>query len=149
MLEISTSERNFLRNSSKTLLADLIWRDKSNIRVDPFMGVRSGSLSLTANQRANRAEVDVTKSFLAELMFSIYKPQELGVIDYHGPHRTYNRELLGAVNLTIDATDERSRQHALYNYSNKYANLKSEMASAYVRHLLAKQAAPSLPSDDS
>src|SRR5207249_9621288 len=36
----------------------------------------------------------------------------------------------------------------LYNYANKYANLKSEMASAYIRHLLGKEANPELPTDD-
>src|SRR5262249_43443257 len=35
---------------------------------------------------------------------------------------------------------KRLREHALYGYGNKYANIKSEMASTYVRDLLASQA---------
>ena len=86
---------------------------------------------------------------LLELLFSTYEPQSLGIVDYHGPYRNYNRERLGSINLTIEASEERLKQHALYNYSNKYANLKTEMGSAYVRHLLSRQADPSIPSDDS
>ena len=49
---------------------------------------------------------------------------------------------MGSINLTIEAAEQQQRlkQHALYNYTNKYANLKTEMGSAYVRHLLARQA---------
>jgi len=90
----------------------------------------------------------VERNLLLELLLSTYEPKKLGVIDYHGPHRIYNRERLANINLTIESTEERLRQHALYNYANKYANLKSEMASAYIRHLLAKEAKPDLPIDD-
>lgn len=59
------------------------------------------------------------------------------------------REQIGGINLSIESDDERLRQSALYNYSNKYANLKTEMAGSYVRHLLAKQANPAAEEDDS
>jgi hypothetical protein len=87
---------------------------------------------------------DVKANPLLELVLSTYEPHKLGVIDYHGPHRNYNRERLGSINLTIESTEERLRQHALYNYVNKYANLKAEMASAFIRHILGKQANPEL-----
>lgn len=91
---------------------------------------------------------EVKANPLLELVLSTYEPHKLGVIDYHGPHRNYNRERLGSINLTIESTEERLRQHALYNYVNKYANLKAEMASAFIRHILGKQANPELPTDD-
>lgn len=71
------------------------------------------------------------------------------MIDYHGAHRNYSREKLGNVSLTIESSEQRLKQHALYNYANKYTNIKTELASAYVRHLLSRQADPSLRYDDS
>lgn len=91
----------------------------------------------------------VTENLLLEVLFSTYQPQDLGIIDYHGPHRNYSRERLGNISLTIESAEQRLRDHALYNYTNKYANLKSEMASAYIRHLIARQAVPDAPLDDS
>ena len=81
-------------------------------------------------------------------MFRTYLPQDVGVIDYHGPNRNYSRERLGSVNLTIESSEQKLRQHALYNYANKYANLKTEMASAYIRHLITRQADANAEVDD-
>jgi predicted ATPase len=90
-----------------------------------------------------------TDSPLLELVFSVYEPNHIGIIDFHGANRNYNREQLGGINLNIESSENRMRQHALYNYANKYQNLKSEMAASYVRHLLAKQADHTLHYDDS
>ena len=90
-----------------------------------------------------------SRSSLLSLIFARYDPKNLGIIDFHGPNRNYAREQLGGINLSLAAGDERMRNHALYNYSNKYANLKSEIAASYVRHLLAREADPGLPMDDS
>lgn len=75
-----------------------------------------------------------------ELLFSTYVPDQLGVIDYHGAQRNYNREQIGGINLNIASSDDRLRQHALYNWQNKYTNVKSELAASYVRHLIAVEA---------
>lgn len=90
-----------------------------------------------------------TESPLLELIFGVYDPSHIGIIDFHGANRNYNREQLGGINLNIESNENRLRQHALYNYANKYQNLKSEMAASYVRHLLAKQADQTLRYDDS
>lgn len=89
------------------------------------------------------------QSRLLELVFSQYDSQNIGIIDYHGANRNYGREQVGGINLNIESSEERMRQHALYNYVNKYANLKSEMAGSYVRHLLSKQANSSTSDDQS
>jgi predicted ATPase len=91
---------------------------------------------------------EVNQDIVLELVLSTYEPQRLGIVDYHGPNRNYNRERLGNINLTIESSAQRLRQHALYNYASKYANLKSEMAAAYVRHLIAARAEPGLQPDD-
>jgi len=75
-----------------------------------------------------------------ELLFSTYAPGHLGVIDYHGAQRNYNREELGSINLNIQSSEDRFRPHMLYNWQNKYNNVKSELAAAYVRGLIAAQA---------
>lgn len=75
-----------------------------------------------------------------ELLFSTYAPSHLGVIDYHGAQRNYNREELGNINLNIQSSEDRFRPHMLYNWQNKYNNVKSELAAAYVRGLITTQA---------
>ena len=84
-------------------------------------------------------DVHIMPSPVIEIAFSIYAPEHLGVIDYHGPNRTYSREQVGSVNLSVTDNDQRMRQHALYNTQNKYTNVKTEMASAYVQELLSKE----------
>ena len=80
----------------------------------------------------------IGESMTAELVLSALnmalqqrKPE--GVIDYHGPNRTYNSQRLDSVNLTIDASQTQQRQHARYNSANMCANLKTEMSSTYIR----------------
>lgn len=75
-----------------------------------------------------------------EVLFSTYAPGHLGVIDYHGAQRNYNREELGSINLDIQSSEDRFRPHMLYNWQNKYNNVKSELAAAYVRGLIAAEA---------
>ena len=77
-----------------------------------------------------------TNSELLELVFSMFHPREIGVIDYHGAHRNYAREELGGINLNLDQEEERLRTTSLYNLANKYSNVKSEMAAEYVKQTL-------------
>jgi predicted ATPase len=76
---------------------------------------------------------------LLEFVFSSYEPEHLGIIDFYGSSRMYSRESLDAVNLSIESTDQRERQSRLYNHSQKYTNIKSEMATSYIRGLLSQQ----------
>jgi hypothetical protein len=172
---LSASEREFLKGNLATLLEELFWRQLDPTK-NRSAGQRS--LAATQRGQQQQLEVQlaewmpkvmtqldapslcaalqidpdgsthVTESRLLELIFSTYLPQQLGVIDYHGPNRTYNRQRLNSVNLTIDASDNQQRQHALYNSANKYANLKTEMTSTYIRHLLAARADPTVVEDD-
>lgn len=85
-------------------------------------------------------ELLVGESPVIELIFNVYQPRDLGVIDYHGPNRNYIREQLGGISLDIGDPDQRHRQHALYNTENKYRNVKAEMAGSYIRQLVAEKA---------
>ena len=82
----------------------------------------------------------IVPSTVLSLIFGTYDPKHIGVFDYHGPHRNYAREQVGGIDLNIQATDARVRESALYNYANKYSNLKNEFGAGYVRQLLAREA---------
>ena len=86
------------------------------------------------------ANVTIDTDIILTTLFSTYEPQALGVIDYHGPQRTYQREQLGGINLNLDNKEEQNKAHALYNYNAKYSNVKSELAAAYIQDLIAQQA---------
>ncbi len=85
-------------------------------------------------------KLQLTQSRLLSAIFSNFRPKDLGVIDYHGAQRHYGRELVQGINLNLDQNSQAHSQHALYNYSNKYANVKSEMATGFIRELLAEKA---------
>ena len=95
----------------------------------------SGELRIAPN-----GEMGITESRVLELVFSQYDPHNIGIVDYHGANRNYNREQIGGINLNIESSESRLRQHALYNQANKYQNLKSEMAAGFIRNLLTLQA---------
>ncbi|WP_193752970.1 AAA family ATPase [Sphingomonas endophytica] len=82
--------------------------------------------------------ITIRTSHLLSVIFTSYRPQELGVIDYHGAQRHYGRELVQAVNISLEQSSQNQRQHALYNYSNKYNNVKSELATSYIKEMFAK-----------
>ena len=60
-----------------------------------------GTLILQPN-----ANISINTDLVLTNLFSTYEPQELGVIDYHGPQRNYNREQVGGINLNIQGADE-------------------------------------------
>jgi hypothetical protein len=154
----STSEIEYLRTNARKLLTEQAWREivpelagwryisstpfASNLRVhEPQVKQRveerldsliraldvakhEGALTVSAGGES----VKTSPSLLLELTFGRYDPQHLGIVDYHGANRTYTREQVGGINLNIESSEERMRQHALYNSSNKYSNLKTEMA---------------------
>jgi predicted ATPase len=101
-----------------------------------------GKLELDSN-----GTVRLEDNPLLELIFGNYEPDHLGIIDYHGAQRHFQREQLGGVNLNLDSKNNAMRQHALYNYSSKYSNIKSEIAGAYIRSILIQKAGGQLPVD--
>lgn len=86
-------------------------------------------------------------NMLLEVVFSSFDPRSIGVIDYHGSHRNYAREELSGINLSLDQEEERFRTTTLYNYANKYANIKSEMAADFIRALLREKASTNTSSN--
>jgi predicted ATPase len=73
-------------------------------------------------------------------IFGIFDSKNMGIIDYHGPHRNFAREEVGGINLQIEQYEQQRQNSALYNYTGKYGGVKQELASAYVRDLISKEA---------
>lgn len=88
----------------------------------------------------HNGNLQILNSPILEKIFSIYNPKHIGIIDYHGPQRTYNREQMNQVNLSLETRQQSYSQHALYNTTNKYNNVKTELASSYIMSLLSEKA---------
>lgn len=98
-------------------------------------GAAVGSINVQPGGR-----LAATETVLLPIMFSSYLPEKIGILDYHGPQRHYGRDPAQTVSINLDQNNSNQSQHALYNYSNKYAGIKSEMAATYVREILAEEA---------
>lgn len=174
----SSEEKKFLTENIESLAVNLIFRELAPNSGHVFPGHMNSGVStkfksikpaideklkkllpilkeliLKPNQLASvtispHGMVDVLENDLLELVFVTYLPQKIGIIDYHGAHRTYNRHNVTNINLTIENTESQLRSHALYNSANKYANLKTEITGSYIRNLLICRANPSLVKDD-
>lgn len=94
----------------------------------------TGKILITAD-----GQIQITESRLLTVVFTNYKPREIGVIDFHGAQRHYGRENVQGINLSLEQANQQYSQHTLYNYNNKYANVKSEMAGNFVKELLAEK----------
>lgn len=175
---LSPAEMAYLSDRAREVLADRIWKEvvpelgkwraASQIALATSHRVHLPQVERRVNEElpnfmeelareSHSADVSVTpsgaaqtaRSVVLEVIFSRYDPQHLGIIDYHGANRNYSREQLGGVSFNIESADDRLRQHALYNVANKYQNLKTEMASSFVRQLLANAADSNVPPDTS
>src|SRR5258706_5702502 len=82
----------------------------------------------------------ITNSIALSIVFSTFRPTDIGVIDYHGAQRHYGREQVQGINLNLEALEQQRIQSSLYNYANKYTNVKAEMAASFVKELLAEAA---------
>lgn len=165
----SDEERAFISTSAEELLADAIWRtilpeafqfgeyrlalfasqfrereEEVKTRVKETLPLLMGELS--QNEIVGQVlvpvggGVQIRPSHVLAAVFTTYRPHEIGVIDFHGAQRHYGRESVNAVNISLEQTSQNQRQHALYNYSSKYNNIKSELASSYVKEMFSKQA---------
>ena len=83
--------------------------------------------------------VSLAPNSVLQAIWSIYKPQIVGIVDYHGPQRYFSRESLGGVHLSLKTQEQGQKQSVLYNYAAKYANIKTQMATEYVIHALREQ----------
>lgn len=168
-IELSPDEISFIRERLGSMLEDVVWKTIVPGLNDPWLRARGALaaelrshkpsvdqrvkalLPIVTNQLASPIQLGCLKiepngqastvdNVLLEIIFSSFYPKRIGVIDYHGSHRNYGREELGGINLNLDQEEDRFSSSSLYNYANKYANIKSEMAAEYVRQALQEKA---------
>jgi hypothetical protein len=173
-IELYPNEVSYIQSKARSLLEDLVWRSVLPGLNDPWIRARGAlaaelraykpqvdqkteeALPALLNQLAvpthnGRLEITptgearTTNNVLLEILFSAYEPKKIGLLDYHGSHRNYGREQLGGINLNLETEEDKFRQHVLYNYGQKYANIKSEMAADFVRQALSDKAAGVTP----
>ena len=163
-IALADDERRFIETNLDSLLEDLAWRTvvpgsprwlasanplatelRAHLpRVQEHVNQMRPVVVSQLNNRLLTGRLTVPpdgqaftqKSELLELVFSAFRPKQIGVIDYHGAHRNYAREELGGINLNLDQEEDRLRTTSLYNAANKYLNIKSEMAAEYVKDSL-------------
>ena len=75
----------------------------------------------------------------AEVAFQAYEPEHLGVLEYHSASRSYARQDVGGINLDARSFEDQRRQQRLYNWQAKYQNVKTELATSYLRTMIAKE----------
>jgi len=99
----------------------------------------AGPLQELAVQISPTGELTLQPSMLAQLAFQTYAPQDIGTIEYHSASRAYTRQDVGGINLDSRAFEDQRRQSGLYNWQAKYQNVKTELASSYIRDLIARE----------
>jgi len=108
----------------------------------------NAGLHRLALQVSPNGDLETANSKVAEAAFQAHEPDHLGVIEYHSASRSYARQAVGGVNLDAKAFEEQRRQQRLYNAQNKYQNVKTELASSYLRNLIATQSGNPFEEDD-
>lgn len=172
---LAEKEKEFLRQHGRALIESRNWQRIVGRQFDPALGAqgivspqdrvrfseqvtqqtdsmaKSLLMHLDSNTfdvqllMSNGGQIEITPSPVMELILSSYMPDKLGIIDYHGSQRVYGRQNLSSVNLQLKTDAQSTGQHALYNTQNKYANIKTQMASEFVNQLIAKEAGASSP----
>jgi predicted ATPase len=167
---LSEQERQFLRKNADGLLARTRRRQQTQnvgrgIGRRPFTAETENAERARGADAAHRRLVDrfvaqledavfegtftitpslqltKTPSALLELIYSIYLPEDIGVFEYHSAHRTYQRhEEISNVDLRLEVAAEQQSQHALFNWAQKYQNVKTQLVGSYVRELIANAA---------
>lgn len=166
-ITFNEEEKEFIKTNCKNLLKPLIWSQyigEDLIRNRNYSSLfESKQYSSQVNKQINNSsskikqeiknefhkiriellheqEPTILENDLIELVFSIYDPNNLGIIDYHGPNRSYENSNSQNLNINLQETNiETSKNSSLYNYNNKYNNIKAEMVKSYVKALVSRE----------
>lgn len=117
-------------------IADIIYDD---IVQASNSEIQSGRVSIFPNPTIG-TYVDISDNMFLAACFDRNAPNDIGVFEYQTAFRNYARETIGGIHLNIEDSNDNRKNYLLYNTSNKYSNIKSEMASHYVRELVAREA---------
>jgi predicted ATPase len=100
-------------------------------------------LEITTN-----GELRVRECLPIAVAFQAYAPDYLGVVEYHSASRSYERQEVGGINLDARAFEDQRRQRRLYNWQDKYRNVKTELATSYLRSIIARESGQQLAGED-
>ncbi len=133
-------QENNISSSHTTLFSTKRYSDASIVNKSKYDQLMSelrkptlhGEFYISPERKNGKKE-----SFVLSLIFSSFRLGEIGIIDYHGAQRNYGRELIQGVNLNIE--EHQRTQLSLYD-TNKYNNIKGEMAASYIKEILAEKA---------
>jgi predicted ATPase len=167
---LHSEESDYLKGNALDVCREHLWREQAQQQGMPVFSASRSSVAANMRTYQPRVEADAIamaaelveelkkpvltgvftihpnssiaaeRSIPLEVLFSRYDPANIGIIDYHGANRNYSRQQVDGVNLNIDTSNNHQKQHALYNSANKYSNLKTEMASSFIRQLLIDKA---------
>ena len=129
-IRISGERRQAFLRQVEALRDQLVHELRREIRNEQHAG------AVTIEQNGS---VAIERNLVLESIWRIYDPQHVGLIDYHGSHRHYAREQVGGVNLNLKTQEDQQKQSTLYNYANKYANIKTQMATEFVLQTLRER----------
>jgi hypothetical protein len=177
-LSFAESEVTFLNENAEKLVVPVAWQEVTGQPADYYSFTRAAVATqlrqhysdlnerveqLSADLRAALPEKTFTISIEvypsgemrpaeckpAEIAFQAYEPENLGIIEYHSASRTYGRQQVGGINLDTRAFEDQLRQSRLYNWQNKYQNIKTELATSYLRNIIAREHGGDGDSDES
>lgn len=168
-IQVSASEKKWLIDHAKTSLTTILWRQAFPNRGEQASPSAALEMQMWAEQSQVAGDIEnemqaylisvqeeiytgevviekegrlgISGSYALLTIFSSADHANLGIVDYHGPHRNYSRESING--LTLNLSSDASLQYgqfALFNYANKYNNIKPQLASDYIRQVLSKEA---------
>lgn len=172
--ELADEELEYLRANASTVIEPIAWQEVvgrefdvqsygapalatelrvHGERVREVTATGASELAAALESKTLRArlvvppslDVHVDANRVLEVLFRTFDPDNLGIIDYHGPTRSYQREVVGGLTLNLENLEQQRRQRTLYDTQGKYQNVKSELAANYVRELIAEKAGVTSP----
>jgi hypothetical protein len=176
-IEFDETEKEYMRGATDELLWPIAWQHATGQQVDhwnfsrlsvatqlaQYESVVRPHLVAMRTQLLSDLEADtheisltlpmdgelgITPCLPAQVSFGAFEPQRLGIIEYHSASRAYIRQPLQGINLDARAFEDQRRQQSLYNWQGKYQNVKTELASGYLRSLIKSQAEAPDDSED-
>jgi energy-coupling factor transporter ATP-binding protein EcfA2 len=167
-IQLAQHEKDFLRANAEAILTPLVWARVTNQPIDAYnassiaVATQFRQFGDIVRQQVESSATELRDSVDApdfplaltiatdgslapvpnqtmEVVFQTYLPEHLGIIEYHSASRSYAREVIQPINLDIKQLDTQRRQHTLYNWQQKYSNVKTELAATFIRDLIAKE----------
>jgi hypothetical protein len=175
-ITLSDEERSYLRNNADDLIARRRRREQGletrggrrpttahdrrvdQIETDTVQQREVGEFEAALVSDVFVGEFRITPSLqlfktpnpVLQLIYSMYMPEVLGVFEYHSAYRSYQqREEISNVDLRIEVAAEQQGQQALFNWMQKYQNVKTQLVGSYVRELIANAAGAGIKGKES